>query len=660
MLLSLRLGEKNHLNQDYIDQLLETLDRTGNCFDEAWIASSYGLLSVEQCKEQAKFMKITAEKLKKHGIVPSMQISRTIGHTDTTHVCGADGIKDLSLNLITSINGVESPGIYCWNNAQFREYIKSTTSVYTEWSPEIVWVDDDVRLRGMGKSKYLCFCDNCISLFNEKYNYNYTRETLKEDFLLKRLDIRKQYIDFQTETLKDFAALISKAVKSSSPDTVMALQNGGDTMLAINAQKECLDVMKEVSGKNPAFRAGGGFYNDHTPYEMLDKAIQLNYITSRLPDYVKMRNCEIENLPFTAYGKSQEGTCLEATLYMAYGCNMASVTLMYDRDPLSFHSKMFEKLSLYKPYLQKIADQTQNTQNGGICIYQPVKSHLSYKKDDGDIRLNESSIWEPRNLLRLGLPFHASKEGNAYFLSSKACDYISDEDVEFLLKNPVITNAESLEKLFSLGYSDAIFANVEKIDDHFQSIVFEEIIEHPINNGLSLKGWADSSWNSTDTRYTISGDSIEKISDWHTYLDNQNIGCANAVVTTKYGAKWFVKSAHLCNAVLSFERRNQILNAINYISEKPLPAYINTPDQIMIIPRVNKENQVVSITILNVSITEYTNVSVVVNNPKNTEECVITDPYEKTKNAKLVSKQGSYSFTVDSIAPWKSKTIFFE
>lgn len=654
MLLSLRLGENDHKNSKYIDRLIETLKESGNAFDEVWIASSYGLLSIEQCRENTDKMKEAAEKFKKANIVASMQISRTIGHTNSINL---EGVENLETDLITDINGIESAGIFCFNNQPFRNYIFESLKEYAKLEPYICWVDDDLRIRNLGKSYALCFCKTCIAKYNRKYNHSYTRENLKNDFLHNE-KIRKEYIDFQTDCLNEFCSIISNAFISVSPDTVMALQNGGNTSLATNAQRVCLDTMKSISGKNPAFRAGGGFYHDHNPYEMLTKAIQINFLNSRLPEYVKMRSCEIENLPFVAYGKSPECTPVEATLYMAYGCNMASVTLMFPFEPLSYHKEMCEKLSVYKPYLKMLAKTTENTKNGGVCVYQPVNSHLANVSINCEKNWNATSIFEAVPLMRCGIPFNAEKSGDTYFLSSKACDYVTEEDMEILLKSPVVTDALSLEKLFDRGFSDKIFANVELLPDSLQSAVYEKISTHAVNNGLTLEHWHDSRWDSADKRYMITGNDIEVISDWYSYNPNRKVGCAGAIVKTSYGAKWYVKGAHLCNDVISFERRNQLVNAINYISEKPISAYVGTPQQIVIVPRTDENGNTVSITLLNVSTTEYKDVEIVVNNPSSVMSTV-TDPYTESVSLPLIKKGNSYSVKIESLKPWCTKTLYF-
>ena len=226
-------------------------------------------------------------------------------------VYGGSGVGNLDLEPVTSIDGYKATGKYCWNDSKFRDYVVKSTKEYVSFKPSIVWIDDDIRTEFIFRGgKHLCFCDKCLKLFNEKYGYDFTRESIKDELLYNSPDIRRKYTDFQVETLSEFIKVIAEAIHIASPDTVFALQNGGVTNLPIKTQELCLEEMKSQTGHDPGFRCGGGYYEDHNPFNMLDKCIQINFCTSRLPDYVKMRSCEIENLPYVTYGKSHESSCI--------------------------------------------------------------------------------------------------------------------------------------------------------------------------------------------------------------------------------------------------------------------------------------------------------------------------------------------------------------
>ena len=183
MRFSLRTGTNTHFDHDYIEQLIQAIKESDKCFDEVWLATSYGIPSIERMKKEAKDMAWAAERFEEAGISASMQLSRTVGHSaGALKTYGGEGVEP-DFYLLTSIDGASAQGVFCWNSPAFRHYVSEEMKIYSEFGPEIVWVDDDIRLRLLGRSQALCFCDNCIQLFNERYEYEYTRENLKKDFL---------------------------------------------------------------------------------------------------------------------------------------------------------------------------------------------------------------------------------------------------------------------------------------------------------------------------------------------------------------------------------------------------------------------------------------------------------------------------------------------
>lgn len=582
MRFSLRTGCKTHFDHDYIDQLIAAIGEAGNCFDEVWLATSYGVPSLSRCKKEAEDMAWAAERFRKAGISASMQLSRTVGHSAGALVTyGGEGVRS-DFGLITSIDGASANGIFCWNSPAFRAYVYEQMKIYAAFGPEIVWVDDDIRLRLLGRSQALCFCDECIRLFNERYGYRYDRISLKNDFL-NDLSVREKYIQFQTDTLADFAGVISEAIHEVSPDTIMALQNGGNTMLAINAQRACLDRMYEVTGKAPAFRAGGGFYNDHQPKDMFVKAMIVNYMNARLPEYVKARSCEIENLPFTAYGKSPECTCIEAAVYMAYGCNEASVTLMRDYEPLEWHMRMFRKISQYRPFFEAYEKHNAGTVNGGIVVYQPIRSNYIVPNKDGYPFWNDTCIWEIADKLRWGIPFSTSVKGNAYYLTAKAFDFLNEEDMEFLADKTVIAEPGFLQKIQASKYAKS-FADIKCVTCERFSGAF---------NGVDI----------------------------------------------------------------SYEHREALRSAIDKTADKPLPAYVASPEQMMIVPRVNEKEETVSVFLLNVSMTDTEAYEVVIANPANTKQVTLIDAYREAACLPLEKRGDSFVVKLPELRSWRVAAI---
>ena len=658
MMLSLRTGNLMTGNKEYLKKLVEEICDSGKVFDEVWIPTSYGCPSLETCKKITEDMKAALEIFKNAGIVPSIQLSRTIGHSATKiDMSGLDGKK---VNRVRSVHGKVYPGKLCLNSEDFKEYVYEACKIYAKCKPAIVWVDDDLRVRApSGGGNSLCFCDDCIEKFNRLYNHAFTFETIKEPFV-NDITIRKEYLEFMYDSLKNLTELICKGFNEVSPETVIALQSGADINLATDSNKMILSKMYETTGKKPGLRAGGGFYQDRRPEDLIRKALKVNYNISRAPEFVEMRNSEIENLPFIAYGKTNSTPCIEAALYFAFGCNMASVTLMNYSEDLSYHKKLFENLSVYKPYLEKVAMHNKGSVNGGICIYQSEKSTERVGEDSAEIWDN-STIYEAVELSRMGIPFHCAPKGCACLLTSPAVDALTEKDIEELLEKPVITDAKAIEKLIARGYGDKIGVKVRPVDECYVYGTYGKMTDHPVNDGISVRKYANTIYGCKDVQCLIEGENIEELTEcWaNEAAGNCKIGTECAIFTTSYGAKWGVKAINLTGGLLNFSTRTQILNIIKYISDGKVPAYLTSEEQVMVIPRINSEGKTVSVTLFNLSLGDYTNLELTVNNPLNEKECTILYPFEEDKKCTLTKKDEGYGLTIDSLERWRIKTIIF-
>ncbi len=652
MRLSLRTGTACHFDHDYILRLLSALKESGNPFDEVWLATSYGIPSADRIREEVKDMAWAAERFKEAGILPSMQVSRTIGHHESAlKSFGGEGVLP-TFTTVTSIDGATCPGVFCWNAPDFRAYVREIMEIYASWKPAIAWVDDDIRLRLIAKSKALCFCDNCLATFNRKMGTAYTRDTLKPVFYSAPA-LREKYIEVQRETLADFAGLIAEGIMASSPDTVFGFQNGGNTTMVTDTQKAIIDKVTAVTGKAPTFRAGGGFYNDHKPDGMLTKCMILHYMNARLPKEVKQRSCEIENLPWTVYGKSPECTCLEAIMYLAYGCNEASVTLMSANDDLAFQKRLFKKLAQHQPYFDAFNAAAENTTNGGIVVYQPPKAHLVKENEKGEPFFNETCIWDMADAMRWGIPWQTGPFGNCYFLTAKAVDYLTEEDMEFLTRETVILEANTLKKLVDKGLGGYLKARAVPQPPLYRGGVYEHLCDHP-----AVK---DISWDTVRPRVraetSIEGEDVEPLTCFTTVTGGIPYGNGTVLAPTVNGAKWVISAAELQDTNIPFVRRELLRAAIDAVAKQPLPAFVATPDQVVCVPRLAEEGKVKTVTLMNVSLTETEELEVAVADPADPEGYTYFDPYGEPQRRPFTKRGDRYIATLPPLACWRAVSI---
>lgn len=102
-----------------------------------------------------------------------------------------------------------------------------------------------------------------------------------------------------------------------------------------------------------------------------------------------------------------------------------------------------------------------------------------------------------------------------------------------------------------------------------------------------------------------------------------------------------------------------LIRAINHISDKPLAAYVKSIGQMLCVPRVDDEGHVISVTVLNVSISECKGVELAIANPRG---CVgrIVDPYLPEAKASLEKAGEYFTAKIGDLAPWRLRTLLID
>ena len=131
------------------------------------------------------------------------------------------------------------------------------------------------------------------------------------------------------------------------------------------------------------------------------------------------------------------------------------------------------------------------------------------------------------------------------------------------------------------------------------------------------------------------------------------------IVKMKDGARWLIKGGNLYNPMVSLDKRIQFTNAIDYIASTPLPAYTVSYGQVMVIPRVDNDGKTVSVTLLNISISDAEDLKISVNMPRCENGYTVADPYGESESGRLVKSADRFIASVSILRPWRTKTIYF-
>ena len=645
-------------------------DNPGSC-DNVWLCSLYGFPPYSSVRNAVEHMQQVKKMYTDAGISVSLQISNTLGHS-AGHMNSYDysGLifENSPVERMVGEYGEVSDGCYCPSGKFFRNYIYETTKMYAEIKPYYVWVDDDLRIYNHAPVNHGCFCDDCIASFNEKHGTSYTREALVHEINRGDISIREKYIEHNREAIAGLSGIISKAIHEVSPESRMAYQSSR-TNSYLGKDYECFfRPMYEESGRKPVgYRPGGGFYEDSAPRGILGKALHLDCAIAAAPDYVEDICPEVESLPNVFFGKSFEGNAKEATFYLAYGCNSLSFAAVNGKnEPIEYENRLLSWFSKYSPYWKKLISHNKGTKCCGAGLYISPESYLRKLEDD-----EKDFSWDYIRFLfnhlelpSIGLPVTNNYWGcPALVLYPEACAALTEKDMEYLTSKPVICDGETLDILCKMGYGKYFGASAEKLDCFSAKEIFTD---HPINGKNVGENWRASSFHQGGNKpayiiHDVDG-KTEPFGEMVDVLSGEHYGVTNALVNTynnegKQGAKWAVFGYSLYVPVTSSLKREQIINAVDHICERKLPAKLLSPEQAAVVPRVNKEGKTVSVSIQSLCIGESDELSVLIRNPLDEKFAYMSAkkeyteiPFEKTDDGYLVK--------LPAIAPYEMITVF--
>ena len=661
-MLTQRLGLKTQKDGRFIGELLDAVRRHPGCADEVWLATEYGFPPMSVHEAAARSLAGTAKRFRGEGIRVSLQISNTIGHGEYMQFMDCTGLvyEGSPAEKIAGPGGETAGYCFCWNGANFRKYTAKAVALYAGLlQPHAVWFDDDLRAGNHHPVNYGCFCDVCIQKFNALHNAGFSREELVHEINFGELEWRRRYVAFLRDTLFDFTSLLAGAAMEASPKSCLGYQHGSPGGYTGYGLEHIFGALKKAGGKKIMSRPGGGAYNDHDPNELVRKSFHLSWQNRMLPDYVAERCPEIENLPYAAYGKSIGGTCLETSLYLASGSTaMSYAMLMFDHEPMAWHEKELARFAFHRPYWERLAKCSAKTKQAGLQLV--LHGHMWEKKPaagDGLFAWTHEPIYGATVLARAGIPLSFDRTPNpVYLLHEDIALTLSDDEISELLAAPVVTSGAALAMLEKRGF--CFGASAESISTRQ---LYEIYSGHPANGGSEGRTWDQSIY--FPAGYRLNGaDATEVLGRYGSNAPNaKNTGAAaNAVVRTSSGAKWAVFGHTPWNAVISHEKRNQILRAADYISGNRLPAFINAPQQALLLAREDECGNTAGISVLNCTIDESEELDLIVRRPAGTKAVWMSQRSPKAKNLPIAESEGGWALRLPPLGAWEIGTVFIE
>ena len=449
-----------------------------------------GHITIAEVQKYLDVIKRAKPILQEKGIKISVNPWRTLGHYD-----GGTNLRDeQNFRLMVGDDGYQAQTITCPLCENWRKYYAELLTHYAkELEPDVIWLEDDFRMRGHGGAKSIkqgCFCEEHMRLYNKALNANYTREEFV-DKLSTDFTVRKAFLDVSRNTLIDTIRYMSENVKGDFTFGYMtsepAFEEGKSmpkafSQLAQGRKKPYNRCSLYCFRQNGLQQYG---WNLNT-LSMLNRALTGDYA-----------HCvsEVENFPHTMYTKSEKFFRFE--LLASTPMCLVGTTLdifEFDGNGAINHDRFARALRGVKPYLSALEEYKLSPTNAlGVKVL--VNEDVAYKqivKDKryaGNIHDQSGFIMGYFSLLGISSSYTVDLDikNQVVAIGGQTLRSLSDEQIRRLFAdNFVVLMGESIEYLFERGLQSLIQATAyEKHLERQGGYMMEEINSDEVLMGIS-------------------------------------------------------------------------------------------------------------------------------------------------------------------------------
>ncbi len=265
---SFRIGTPLWIREGNFNNLLSVFAEYPGLTDDMslFTSATHAPLPLDVIRERAAVAGRRITRAREQGYKIGINHLPTIGHISENIPHSLTG----DFTHITGIDGAVCLGALCPNDEQARSYIRECYAALAAADPDYIWIDDDVRLWGHTPISAGCFCDKCISIFEEESGIDRARDRLRAAFdegsIDERLRVRKAWIDHNRETMARLFELIEKTVHGVKPKMPLGFMTG-DRFFEGYDFARWAKILAGPGDVGVLWRPGGGFYSDSTTAE---------------------------------------------------------------------------------------------------------------------------------------------------------------------------------------------------------------------------------------------------------------------------------------------------------------------------------------------------------------------------------------------------------
>lgn len=489
--LSLRVPVDYWLEDDIFGSLKQMFLRRTGIRDVIFFTDGTSVpLPLPEMARRAAILKRRIAEMRSLGFGCHINVLATLGHCD-------ENLKWTSTipgRLFTSIDGKTCPGNICPRDQEWRRnYIIPLYRMLAETAPDVIWMDDDIRLTNHGTAPLVgCFCDECMEDVRRFTGFQGTREELmawtddggaSQEILRQR---RLKLLEWARSVLTDILTLIEKTVHGVNPDIIIGKM---DCFEPWENDRMVQGPLLQGPHHRPVYwRPGGGFYTDDNLHvELTAKLQNMGNVIASLPPCATSVQCELETFTFPRLGKSISVNNLETSAYCAVGATGTLLNILLSwggtEDTLQSKEKLLQALDARKPFNDRIVDLNAGLPPCGI--WDGCDNNFALGQNERAPHWLDIPSYSPawgldNELARLGLPLSFSQENAVCAaLSAVTARSLSDEQLLAILSSAAYLDDGAVRVLNERGFGQYVGF---KCGCSIPRDAIERTLNHPLNS----------------------------------------------------------------------------------------------------------------------------------------------------------------------------------
>lgn len=651
---SVRLGGENWIYEDRLVEVLGLLKKYPCGIGQVSMFTSpiHSPLAMEEMKRRIDIMKDRMKLVRSYGLEAGINILATIGHHNEDL---KDCYQDTETYRMTNIDGEACEGSHCMNDARYiQNYVVPVYEMLAKAEPDYIWIDDDIRYGHMPIGSG-CFCDGCIELFNKNHGTHYTREALKAALTEKNTELRKRWLQQQSDAITHLFEVIAKTVYDIDDTIKLGFMTGERYMEGYDFETYA-KALSQNGKYEIMWRPGGGAYTDYSFEDIVEKGEQVGRQNAYLPDYVTIIQSEIENFPYNLIKKTPTSTAAESLLHMISGCTGAAWNIwpsetMEPVNTIEAHLKAIQKTI---PFAEVLQEKLKGTKQQGIHTGWRINSQAA---------VPEGPWWQmgggmyaayARELFGFGMPeCYDKSQAQVHMLHGEVASVMEDAEILELLKGGLVLDGGALTYINERGFGKYTGFEVMKevpVDAR------EILVEDPVNEGMvGIVRNCRQAFNPGDSYALRSTQKaarvLSRLIDYH---DRELADCASGLYENELGGRVFAAGYYPYSWISDYCKTLQLKKIFMYLSKDTLPAYMESYCRVRL--TAHKGNGRYIITLLNTSNEPLEDLTIYVNT-ENTEVHVYTQKHPECPERKAVSDR---RIMMDSLPPFETVIIEVE